>query len=755
MQGPRQEQAGRSRPDAGRSRRVKAPEQRPGMPHVGQVVERKYRVDRMLGAGGMGAVYAATHIITGKRVALKWLLPAASDTEGRDAEERLLREAQATARIDHPNVVNVFDVGGHAAGLYLVMELLRGESLGDRLERAPIEPEQAIALLMPALRGVSAAHAQNVVHRDLKPDNIFLCTDAEGVYRDTKVLDFGISKLTTGEQLGLTATGMLMGTPCYMAPEQVQGHCRASPQLDVYALGVILYEILADAFPFDARNYSALLFEIVMASPRHLRERRSDLPRELCDVVMQAMAKKPARRFADVASLAEALEPFANGVRFAPAQSTPFVLELEGRGLLTSGPAVPVDMAAAQAALLSAAVRVPPKTSVSARPTVDGSGLPQALPVADDYGTGSAQVTLCVRVDDGTQSSVAGAGDTLDATDDYCVQGSQGEPTLVEPEPNTGWRRSITGAHGAPSLMGWLLLALGTSAGLWVWIAQSAPPGSTGTTGVEQVTGASTAEQAEGTLEQRSGSGAQGDGATPGPSSGRGAAVQSQFSNGQAPAATAAAANQAAVTPAAAGMNQVVGLPSSADGQVGVEAEQDEAAGVGKQGAQGGVVALPAETASGSAFGQRARRLRQRAGREAARARQRDRATNPNHKRGGSSKAANNAAQSDAAADPRRQSEAAADPRRQSTVSAESNPRPTAPVLPSADLSEQPVQDAAKDAPAAASKPKAPAPENTESGTGVESSEPERSSPSAPAKPGGSGRPLEHAPAGPIRIDDL
>src|SRR5690349_20299133 len=142
------------------------------LPRRGELIAGKYKIERLLGRGGMGAVFEASHVLSGKRVAVKWMLPSARDA---GLAERFLHESRATARIDHPNVVDIYDVGRKDDSAYLVMELLHGESLATRLERAPLSARQAVAVLMPALRGVAAAHAQGVVHRDLKPDNIFLC----------------------------------------------------------------------------------------------------------------------------------------------------------------------------------------------------------------------------------------------------------------------------------------------------------------------------------------------------------------------------------------------------------------------------------------------------------------------------------------------------------------------------------------------------------------------------------------------------
>jgi serine/threonine-protein kinase len=287
------------------------------MPRAGDVVAGKYRIEELIGEGGMGAVYGATHTLTGKRVALKWMLPELAADQG--AVQRFVREAQAAGRIDHPNVVDIYDVGEHDGSTFLVMEYLHGETLTAAFKRGGLEAQQIIQLLIPAMRGVAAAHKTGVVHRDLKPDNVFLCRDADGSYREPKVLDFGISKVSASEgQLNprLTRTGAVMGTPYYMSPEQIRGSAEVDRRTDVYAFGVILYEALTGRVPFEADAYSALILEIATGTPKRLRELRPDLPKALEDVVLKAMAREPEQRYADVEALARALEPFAQGVTF-------------------------------------------------------------------------------------------------------------------------------------------------------------------------------------------------------------------------------------------------------------------------------------------------------------------------------------------------------------------------------------------------------------------------------------------------------
>ena len=286
-------------------------------PSIGHVVGGKYRVDGLIGQGGMGVVYSATHLVSDKRVAIKWMLPA----PGTSAElaERFVREARATARIDHPNVVDIYDVGVEEGSMFLVMERLHGESLAQRLERGALDATEAVAVLMPALRAVAAAHAQGVIHRDLKPDNIFLCVGPDGEPREPKVLDFGISKIGAGSErhdFSLTQSGTIMGTPLYMSPEQIRGLRDVDARGDVYAFGVILYEMLTGAFPFDAETYNELIVKIATEEPTPITTLLPELDPGLVVVIARAMARNRDARYESVAELAAALEPYAGGVTF-------------------------------------------------------------------------------------------------------------------------------------------------------------------------------------------------------------------------------------------------------------------------------------------------------------------------------------------------------------------------------------------------------------------------------------------------------
>lgn len=291
------------------------------VPGPGSLIDNKYRVEELLARGGMGVVYAATHTISGKRVALKWMLPALGQIKG--ARERFIQEACATARIAHPNIVDIYDVGSENGSAYLVMEYLRGETLADRLCRQRLSPMDAVALLMPALRGVAAAHKHGVIHRDLKPENIFLCFTEYGEELEPKVLDFGISKITNDEvrNLALTLSGAVLGTPYYMSPEQVRGAKDIDHRADIYALGVILFEALTGVRPFDAETYNELILKIATEPLPNIAALTPELDPRLIAIVERAMARDPKDRFQDVKSLALALEPFAGGVRFRSMQT--------------------------------------------------------------------------------------------------------------------------------------------------------------------------------------------------------------------------------------------------------------------------------------------------------------------------------------------------------------------------------------------------------------------------------------------------
>ncbi len=270
----------------------------------------RYAIVRKIGVGGMGAVYEATHLDLKKRVAVKTLLPAVAKKP--ELRARFVREGQAASQIRHPNAVDVSDVGVQDGVAYLVMEYLEGEDLAKVIKREGALPVDRIAeIMLPVMAAVMAAHHEGIVHRDLKPENIYLARTRDGVIVP-KVLDFGISKMADPEsEKGLTGTSALLGTPHYMAPEQVRGAKFVDARTDQYALGVILYESATGRVPFQGENLYAVFQAIVEGLVLPPRTYEPSLPPQFDSLVMRAMATSPDARFATVNALAQELLSFA------------------------------------------------------------------------------------------------------------------------------------------------------------------------------------------------------------------------------------------------------------------------------------------------------------------------------------------------------------------------------------------------------------------------------------------------------------
>jgi len=269
------------------------------------VIAGKYRVLRVLGRGGMGVVYEAENTWTGRRVAVKVLLDATRDAEH---VARFLQEARTTATLRHPAVVDVLDMGRdpETQDLYLVQELLVGETLRARLDReGRLAPEEAARIGRAVLAGLAAAHAQGVVHRDIKPSNIML-TAGDAAPR---IIDFGIAKAVAGERSTVeTSTGQILGTPAYMAPEQLRGERSVDAQVDVWATGAVLYECLSGRSPFRADNYNLLVYRVLSGPPAPLRVVAPHVPPGLAAVVDRALDPDRSRRYAGAAEMLAALD---------------------------------------------------------------------------------------------------------------------------------------------------------------------------------------------------------------------------------------------------------------------------------------------------------------------------------------------------------------------------------------------------------------------------------------------------------------
>jgi serine/threonine protein kinase len=276
---------------------------------TGQILGAQYRVDGLIAKGGMAAVWAGVNQHTGKRVALKVILHSFASNGG--AAELFRREALAASKVNHPNVVDIFDVIDYEGSTCIVMELLDGETLGSYLARnGPLSLQATVALLLPAMRGVAAVNAQGVVHRDLKPGNIFLCSDPDGRLLTTKVLDFGISVMM--KRAGETSTAIeplaMFGTPAYMAPEAIESSPNIDGRADVYGFGVLFFETLTGKLPFPGPPGVDLLKHILTDPPPKVTLYRPDLSSEVVQMIDCALAKNANDRFPDMEHLIRATE---------------------------------------------------------------------------------------------------------------------------------------------------------------------------------------------------------------------------------------------------------------------------------------------------------------------------------------------------------------------------------------------------------------------------------------------------------------
>jgi len=288
------------------------------------IVGDRYELLRPLGDGGMGEVHLAHDRVLARPVAVKIIYPHGKPSERAQMAERFLREAQLAASVRHRNVVQTLDFGTTERGdPFMVMEVLEGETLGDRLCERPLSVPELVHVARLVARGLAAVHDAGIVHRDLKPDNVFLVEDADGVF--PKLLDFGISRsLESGRSAVTTREGRLLGTPHYMSPEQARGVADIDWRADIYALGVILYEALSGALPYESEHIGDLIVQIVTGEHTPLAVARPDVDPELCAIVEKAMQSDPADRFLDAREMGKALAVYAERcTRVAPLSTVP------------------------------------------------------------------------------------------------------------------------------------------------------------------------------------------------------------------------------------------------------------------------------------------------------------------------------------------------------------------------------------------------------------------------------------------------
>jgi eukaryotic-like serine/threonine-protein kinase len=340
----------------------------------GDILDGKYRVERVLGIGGMGVVVAAHHIRLNEKVALKVLLPEALGNA--DAVARFAREAQAAVKIKSEYVARVTDVGTLPNGApYMVMEYLEGGDLAEWIkQRGALPIEQAVEFVLHACIAVADAHALKIIHRDLKPANLFCVRRSDGQL-SIKVLDFGISKMTdaagAGAGVAMTRTSAMMGTPLYMSPEQMRSAKDVGAQTDIWALGAILFELMAGRPAFLAESVTELAIKVNNEPPPSVRTFRPDVPAGLEAIIFKCLEKDPRQRYANVAVLALALLPFAPKRAKASVERISGIIQ--AAGLSASALELPPSPPVSPGTLASGAPGLAPSTTPGVSHTTPGS----------------------------------------------------------------------------------------------------------------------------------------------------------------------------------------------------------------------------------------------------------------------------------------------------------------------------------------------------------------------------------------------
>ncbi len=277
-------------------------------PHIGKLLDGKYRIDAFISGGGMGSVYRATHVMLGKTVAVKVIRGELVTSD--DVVRRFQREARAASTLNHPNIVTVYDLGQADDGtLYIAMEFIDGPSLKEAIRRdGPMAPGRAVEILRQVASALALAHQNQIIHRDLKSQNLMLTADPHGRTM-VKLVDFGIAKTFDEPAVQLTEAGFVLGTPHYMSPEQAAGTV-VDHRADLYSLGVILYEMLAGEVPFGEASTTSILVKLMTEMPEPPSRRRRDVvvPAALEAIAMRCLEKDPDRRFQSATEFAEALD---------------------------------------------------------------------------------------------------------------------------------------------------------------------------------------------------------------------------------------------------------------------------------------------------------------------------------------------------------------------------------------------------------------------------------------------------------------
>ncbi len=372
---------------------------------MGRTLKAHYRLDGILGEGAMGVVFRGINIAMGKAVAIKMMRKETFDTP--DAVERFNREARVWSQLNHPVITQVFDFGVEEGQPFLVMELVDGVDLSEALKsEGTIDPLRAVQLMRQLASGLEEAHRLGVVHRDIKPQNMKLLRYKPGGKMVLKVLDFGMAKQVNKVDQRLTAPGMLVGTPKYVAPEQVTENPVIDGRVDLYAAGVVFYELLTGSAPFVGTPHE-VLFAHLGTPPKPLPE---SVPQLVSDVVMRLLRKRPEERFANAAALELALEECEMMLRTPGAFSSGgYVPVVSPSGMIL----VPAGSAAAGAAPSATSLRGLPAGKTSAQQlavpgsvTAEHSGPVHAPPVGSQSAAGMPSVTSQGAIDDGSEADL-------------------------------------------------------------------------------------------------------------------------------------------------------------------------------------------------------------------------------------------------------------------------------------------------------------------------------------------------------------